>query len=74
MEVLDLNIDNYEYEDILKLFDLDLNFGESEIKRAKKKVLMMHPDKSGLDKKYFLFFSSAFKILHSCMNLERKRM
>ena len=65
MEVLDLNIDNYEYEDILKLFDLDLNFGESEIKRAKKKVLMMHPDKSGLDKKYFLFFSSAFKILHS---------
>ena len=65
MEVLDLNIDNYEYEDILKLFDLDLNFGESEIKRAKKKVLMMHPDKSGLDKKYFLFFSGAFKILHS---------
>lgn len=72
MEVLDLNIDNYEYEDILKLFDLDLNFGESEIKRAKKKVLMMHPDKSGLDKKYFLFFSSAFKILHSVYEFREK--
>ena len=72
MEVLDLNIDNYEYEDILKLFDLDLNFGESEIKRTKKKVLMMHPDKSGLDKKYFLFFSSAFKILHSVYEFREK--
>ena len=72
MEELDLNIDNYEYEDILKLFDLDLKFGESEIKRAKKKVLMMHPDKSGLDKKYFLFFSSAFKILHSVYEFREK--
>ena len=65
MEVLDLNIDNYEYEDILKLFDLDFNFGENDIKKAKKKVFMMHPDKSGLDKKYFLFFSGIFKILYS---------
>tara|TARA_B100001094_G_C18078125_1_gene743702 strand:+ start:139 stop:1002 length:864 start_codon:yes stop_codon:yes gene_type:complete len=72
MEELDLNIDNYEYEDILKLFDLDLNFGENEIKKAKKKVLMMHPDKSELDKKYFLFFSSAFKILYSVYEFREK--
>jgi molybdopterin converting factor small subunit len=65
MEGLDLNIDNYQYDDILKLFELESNFGEQELKRAKKKVLMMHPDKSGLDKKYFLFFSGAFKTLHS---------
>ena len=33
---------------------------------------MMHPDKSGLDKKYFLFFSSAFKILHSVYEFREK--
>ena len=63
MEVLDLNINNYDYDDILNLFKLNMNFGENELKNAKKKLLNMHPDKSGLDKKYFLFFSSAYKIL-----------
>lgn len=65
MEVLDLNIDNYEYKDILNLFKLNIDFGENELKKAKKEVLMMHPDKSGLDKKYFLFFSHAYKILYN---------
>lgn len=72
MEELDLNIDNYEYKDILKLFELNVNFRENDLKNAKKKVLMMHPDKSGLDKKFFLFFSSAFKILHSVFNFREK--
>tara|TARA_B110000008_G_scaffold259660_1_gene279670 strand:+ start:811 stop:1677 length:867 start_codon:yes stop_codon:yes gene_type:complete len=72
MEGLDLNIDNYEYEDILKLFELKTNFRENDLRNAKKKVLMMHPDKSGLDKKYFLFFSSAFKILHSVYEFREK--
>jgi len=30
MEALDLNIDNYEYRDILKLFKLNMEFGENE--------------------------------------------
>ena len=63
MESLDLDIDNYEYEDILNLFKLNINFGENDLKNAKKQVLNMHPDKSNLDKKYFLFFSSAYKML-----------
>jgi len=72
MENLDLNIDNYEYEDILNLFNIKYNFGENDMKNAKKKVLMMHPDKSGLDKKYFLFFSSAYKILYSIYQFREK--
>tara|TARA_B100000780_G_scaffold165938_1_gene116065 strand:- start:7287 stop:8150 length:864 start_codon:yes stop_codon:yes gene_type:complete len=72
MEALDLNIDNYEYDDILKLFELEPIFGEEELKRAKKKVLMMHPDKSGLDKKFFLFFSGAFKTLYSVYVFRQK--
>ena len=72
MENLDLNIDNYEYEDILNLFNVSTEFGENDMKNAKKKVLMMHPDKSGLDKKYFLFFSSAYKILYSIYEFREK--
>ena len=29
MEALDLNIDNYDYEDILNLFKLDHDFGDN---------------------------------------------
>ena len=72
MEDLDLNIDNYEYEDILNLFELDKNLTARDIKNAKRKVLLMHPDKSGLDKKYFLFITSLFKILHSVYEFKEK--
>jgi hypothetical protein len=33
------------------------------LKKAKKKVLMLHPDKSKLDAKYFLFYKKAFDII-----------
>ena len=63
MENLDLNIHNYELNDLLNLFKIPFQFGENELKQAKKIVLMTHPDKSGLDKEYFLFFSNAYKYL-----------
>ena len=72
MESLDLNIDNYEFKDILELFQIPIDFGEIDLKKAKKKVLMMHPDKSSLDKKYFLFFSAAYKILFSIYEFREK--
>ena len=68
MENIDLNIDNYELNDLLALFNLDYNFNEEDLKRAKKSVLMMHPDKSGMDKEYFLFFTSAYKIVFAVYN------
>lgn len=72
MESLDLDIDNYDYEDILNLFKLNINFGESELKNAKKQLLNLHPDKCGLDKKYFLFFSSAYKMLYRIYQFREK--
>lgn len=62
---LDLNIQNYNFDDILKLFKLSINYNENDLKEVKRLVLFMHPDKSGLDKSFFLFYSSAFKILHT---------
>ena len=72
MEAVDLNIDNYDYEDILNLFSLNHDFGESGLKNAKKIVLATHPDKSGLNKEYFLFFSKAFKILNFVYTFREK--
>ena len=56
---MDLNINNYNLDDILKLFNLKHDFGEEEMKYAKRIALKTHPDKSGLKKDVFIFFSKA---------------
>ena len=60
---MDLNLDNYELDDLLSLFKLRVDFSAEEFKAAKRIVLAVHPDKSGLDSKYFVFFSDAYKLL-----------
>ena len=69
---LDMNIDNYELQDLLDLFHLDYNFNEEDLKKTKKTVLMTHPDKSKLPKEYFLFFSAAYKIIYSIYEFRYK--
>lgn len=70
---IDLNVDNYSYEDLLKLFKLSYDFSEYELKQAKKIVLMTHPDKCGYDKEVFLFFSKAYKLLHSVFMITHQK-
>ena len=72
MEDLDLNIENYELTDLLALFKIDFEFNAEDLKRVKKTVMQTHPDKSGLDKKYFLFFTSAYKIVFSIHEFRHK--
>ena len=69
---IDLNIDNYDLNDVLKLFKMPYHFSEKELKQAKKIVLKTHPDKSGLDKEYFLFFIRAYKLLHQIYTFRHK--
>ena len=61
---VDLDIENYKLNDILNLFKVPMDFDEDDLKMAKKKTLMMHPDKSKLSKEYFLFYSKAYKKLY----------
>ena len=61
---MDLNLENYSLQDLLALFKLPIDFDEADLKRAKRTVLMTHPDKSKLDGEYFLFFTQAYKIVH----------
>ena len=59
----DLNIHMYSLEDILGLFDLTYDLNSEDVKRAKRKVLMLHPDKSRLPAEYFLFYKKALDIV-----------
>lgn len=69
---IDLDLNNYSFNDLLNLFHLSYDFGQNELKQAYKIVLKTHPDKSGLDKEYFLFFSKAFKLLKSVYDYNTK--
>ena len=46
------------------MFKIPLVFNEVDMRSAKLAVLQTHPDKSQLPKEYFLFFSSAYKMLY----------
>ena len=72
-ESIDLNIQNYSRADLLHLFGFEpgIQLTEENIKQAKKILLKTHPDKSGIDAKYFLFFQQAFQKIvdiHSFQN------
>jgi hypothetical protein len=60
-----LDVHMYNFDEILALFDLTSRsiISLEDMKRAKKKVLMTHPDKSKLGPEYFLFYKKAFDMV-----------
>jgi len=73
MSEVDLDIENYELEDILNLFKLQYNFVEADLKRAYRMALKLHPDKSGLDAEYFRFYMKAYKIVENIFNFRNRK-
>ena len=71
MNNLDLNINNYNLDELLGLFKLKRNFTSEQLKNAKRIVLKLHPDKSKLNSKYFLFFAKAYKIIVKIHNMHK---
>lgn len=72
MNNVDLNIDNYDLNDILNLFKIPTDFDENDLKKAKKIVLMTHPDKSKLHADYFRFYTKAYKTIYSIWEFKNK--
>jgi hypothetical protein len=58
-----LNINSYSLDELLGLFDLNYQMTLNDLKNAKKRVLMLHPDKSKLPAEYFLFYKKAFEVV-----------
>ena len=65
IQELDLDIDHYSLADILNLFHLSTNFTTKDLKTAKRVLMAVHPDKSGLDSTYFRFFNQAYRLLQA---------
>jgi hypothetical protein len=63
----------YSLKEILDLFHLSYTISEEDLKRAKKQVLMTHPDKSRLDAKYFLFYKKAFEVVVKFYDNQQKQ-
>lgn len=72
MSTVDLDINNYNLQDILSLFKIPVNFDENDMKLAKQIVLKTHPDKSRLPAEYFLFYSKAYKMLYSVWEFRKR--
>ena len=70
-----LNIANYSLDELLGLFDMSCHrlISMEEMKRAKKKVLMLHPDKSRLDPSYFLFYKKALDVVAQFYNHQHRQ-
>jgi len=63
MKTHNLNIHMYKLNELLDLFGLSYDITIDDLKKAKKVVLMTHPDKSRLSPEYFLFYKKAFDIV-----------
>jgi len=71
-QVIDLDINNYDLDDLLKLFNISKKISADDLKKAKNKMLKTHPDKSGLDPNFFRFYSQAYKILYGIWEFKQK--
>ena len=63
MSTHNLDVSMYTLDELLGLFDLTYDITPDGIKKAKHKVLMIHPDKSKLPADYFIFYKKAFEIV-----------
>ena len=64
MDIHNLDINMYSFKEILGLFNIETDYPTVEdVQKAKKTVLMTHPDKSKLEPTYFLFYKKAFDVL-----------
>ena len=73
MDDHDLDISNYDLADILNLFNCNYSFTLEDLKKAKIKYLMTHPDKSNLSINYFLFYKKAYKTLEEVYRFRQKK-
>lgn len=75
MAAHNLNIQSYSLPELLGLFDIKSAYQISleDLKRAKKKVLMLHPDKSHLTPEYFLFYKKALDVIVQFYNSQNRQ-
>ena len=67
------NLSDYKIEDIYRLFQIEnKELNDNVMKNSRKFLLKLHPDKSGLDPQYFIFYSKAFDVLQGVYDFQNK--
>lgn len=73
MSNVDLNLNNYNFNDILSLFKLSHDYDFNDLKSAFiTYVAPLHPDKSKLPSDYFIFYKKAYGVLLNIYKLNKK--
>lgn len=70
---IDLRLENYTFDELIKLFSISKELTLEDMKIAKKVVMRVHPDKSGLNKKIFHFYYEAYKFLRSIYEMRESQ-
>ena len=61
---IDLDENNYDYNGLLNLFSLETDFDKQDLKITKRKVMKLHPDRSGLPRGIFIFMITLNNLKH----------
>jgi hypothetical protein len=61
-----LDIHKYSFNDLLDVFDLKPNLTVEDLKRTRRQVLSLHPDKNrAVSVEHYMFFKSAYELIES---------
>ena len=74
MDESDMNIYNYDMDDILRLFKLEYNYKKQDLEKCKETVLKLHPHNSQLDPTIFDFYNRAYKIVDCLHDMRTKKL
>ena len=74
MDTLDINIYNYDLDEILNLFQLEYNYKKTDLKKCEETVIKLHPHNSNLEAKFFDFYNRAYKIVECLYDVRTKKL
>lgn len=69
---IDFDINNYNFVDLLNLFNLSTDYTKEQLENAKNILIKIHPNNSHYDKKYYDLFLQAYNIIQT--NLKEKKI
>jgi hypothetical protein len=69
-----LDIHQYSFNELLDVFDLSPNLTVDDLKRTRKQVLSLHPDKNrSVSVEHYMFFKNAYELIESYYAVMKKQ-
>lgn len=69
---IDFDINNYNFNDLLNLFNLSTDYTKEQLENAKNILIKIHPNNSHCDKKYYDLFLQAYNIIQTNLKENKK--